>query len=192
MYFFKKSLNLFETDSLKIIVASLFLLSFCFNLNNSVGFISPVLPHLKHKNAHSLLAPTSRNNHKSMQMIAGPASFALVGWTVAVLASPLELTQSKVNQGEKIFEQSCIGCHVGGGNVIGYARGKTLKKKALEKNDLDTPQKIVTLLEEGKGVMPRYGKYVDKDGKTVQAKLSSDEMEAVAEYIIFQAENGWK
>lgn len=73
------------------------------------------------------------------------------------LADPAELT----SQGETVFKAQCAACHMGGGNIIPYARGKNLKQAALKKNKMDTPEAIVDLMVKGKVcnpelVRPRY------------------------------------
>lgn len=96
----------------------------------------------------------------------------IVSGSVAHAASNLEL-------GEQVFQAQCAGCHVGGGNII--RRGKNLQLKALEKNHVDSMETIEALVIEGKGNMSAYGD-----------KLSADEIHAVAEYVLVQAQNGWK
>eukprot|EP00640_Fibrocapsa_japonica_P004242 CAMPEP_0113936080 /NCGR_PEP_ID=MMETSP1339-20121228/3066_1 /TAXON_ID=94617 /ORGANISM="Fibrocapsa japonica" /LENGTH=235 /DNA_ID=CAMNT_0000938419 /DNA_START=58 /DNA_END=765 /DNA_ORIENTATION=+ /assembly_acc=CAM_ASM_000762 len=104
------------------------------------------------------------------------------------LVVPAKVDMAK---GSKLFEANCAACHVGGGNVIGYARGKTLLSDALIKNGYTNQKDIVQLLQDGKGVMPRYSEYENKKGKTIEAKLTTDEMETVAGFVLKQAENGW-
>jgi len=41
-------------------------------------------------------------------------------------------------------------CHTGGGNIIGFSRGKTLKTAALSKYGYDTPDAIAGLVRSGK------------------------------------------
>lgn len=71
----------------------------------------------------------------------------------ALAPAPSEAFDAK---GAKLFEENCSSCHVGGSNVIGYARAKTLKAEALKKNKVDSKEAIVGLLEKGVGVMPKY------------------------------------
>lgn len=73
-----------------------------------------------------------------------------------------------------------------------YARGKTLKEEALAKYKVNTRTSIVSMLLEGKGVMPKYGSYTRKNGDVVPAKLSEQEMGVVATYVLEQAKAGWK
>lgn len=73
-----------------------------------------------------------------------------------------------------------------------YARGKTLKEEALVKNKVASRTAIVSMLQQGKGVMPKYGSYTRKNGDVVPAKLSEQEMGIVADYVLEQAKAGWK
>mmetsp|Transcript_23228 Transcript_23228/g.39929 ORF Transcript_23228/g.39929 Transcript_23228/m.39929 type:complete len:182 (-) Transcript_23228:595-1140(-) len=79
-----------------------------------------------------------------------------------------------------LFENYCAGCHVNGGNIIFYARSKTLAKKALEKNGMDFSA-IVNLVTNGQGAMSGYG-----------SKLTESQIADVAQYVLDQAENNWK
>lgn len=81
--------------------------------------------------------------------------------------------------GAKIFEAQCVGCHVGGGNII--RRGKTLKQKALHSNHVDTLETMESFVAKGKNVMPAY-----------QDRLTEEELQAVSQYVLEQAEKDWK
>ncbi|MGQ4649707.1 cytochrome c6 PetJ [Lyngbya aestuarii] len=80
--------------------------------------------------------------------------------------------------GAKIFAANCAACHMGGGNVI--MGNKTLKKEALEKYDMNSLEAISYQVTNGKNAMPRF-----------QGKLSSQEIEDVASYVLEQADQGW-
>ena len=81
--------------------------------------------------------------------------------------------------GAKIFSVQCAGCHVNGGNIV--RRGKTLKLKALKRNQMDSQDAIATLVTNGKNNMSAY-----KD------RLTAKEIEDVAAYVLEQAEQGWR
>ena len=81
--------------------------------------------------------------------------------------------------GAKIFSVQCVGCHVNGGNIV--RRGKTLRLKALKRNHMDSQDAIATLVTNGKNNMSAY-----KD------RLTPKEIEAVAAYVLEQAEQGWR
>lgn len=119
-------------------------------------------------------------------------SFSAWAWLLFSYSVSDVYASTNLDKGAKLFETNCVSCHVGGGNIIGYARGKTLQKKALEKYKIDTPEAIVSLLQEGKGVMPKYSEWVRKNGDVVPAKLSKDDMNDVAVYVLEQAKLDWK
>jgi cytochrome c6 len=77
-----------------------------------------------------------------------------------------------------LFELHCAGCHAQGGNIV--RRGKTLKQKALVRNGYSQTAAISQLITEGKGAMPAYAD-----------RLSAGEIEAIAQYVLQQAESGW-
>ena len=81
--------------------------------------------------------------------------------------------------GAQVFEVHCVGCHINGGNIV--RRGKNLKLKALQRNKVDSIEAIGQLVTNGKGIMSAYGD-----------RLTSSEIEAVAAYVLEQAEQGWK
>ncbi|NJK28326.1 MAG: c-type cytochrome [Coleofasciculaceae cyanobacterium SM2_3_26] len=85
--------------------------------------------------------------------------------------------------GKQIFNNACTQCHMGGGNVV--IRNKTLKVDALEKylanfgteHNLDA---IIYQVTNGKNAMPRF-----------KGRLSTEQIENVAAYVLEQAEQGW-
>ncbi len=80
--------------------------------------------------------------------------------------------------GGRVFSANCAACHMGGGNVVNAA--KTLKKADLEANGMLSSEAIVAQVTKGKNAMPMF-----------QGKLSPDDMENVAAYVLAQAEAGW-
>ena len=54
-------------------------------------------------------------------------SIGLATATAAFLISLQPVEAAELRAGAEIFTAECAGCHAGGGNIIGYARGKTLK-----------------------------------------------------------------
>ncbi|MGK7877184.1 MAG: cytochrome c6 PetJ [Xenococcaceae cyanobacterium] len=81
--------------------------------------------------------------------------------------------------GAKIFSLNCAGCHPKGGNII--RRGKNLKKRALRRHGVDSLEAIASLVANGKNNMSAY-----KD------RLSEQQIEDVAAYVLEQAEKGWR
>jgi cytochrome c6 len=92
--------------------------------------------------------------------------------------SPPALAADTAN-GAKIFSVHCAGCHVNGGNIV--RRGKTLKKKALKRNGMDSEDAIGFLVANGKNNMSAY-----KD------RLTAKEIEDVSAYVLEKAENNWR
>jgi cytochrome c6 len=84
-----------------------------------------------------------------------------------------------LNDGEKVFRITCAGCHINGGNIV--RRGKNLKLKTLQKNKIDNMESIINLVTNGKNNMSSY-----------QDKLTKEQIENVAAYVLKQAENNWK
>jgi cytochrome c6 len=91
---------------------------------------------------------------------------------------PATLAADTIN-GEKIFSIQCAGCHVNGGNIV--RRGKTLKLKALKRNQVDSLEAIASLVANGKGNMSAY-----------KERLSTQEIEAVSAYVLEQAQKNWR
>ncbi|MBD2679989.1 MULTISPECIES: cytochrome c6 PetJ [Nostoc] len=81
--------------------------------------------------------------------------------------------------GEKIFNVHCAGCHINGGNIV--RRGKNLKKQALKKYGMDSIEAVTSIVTNGKSNMSAY-----KD------RLSEQQIQDVAAYVIEQAEKGWR
>lgn len=81
--------------------------------------------------------------------------------------------------GAKVFSANCAACHQGGKNVVNAA--KTLQKADLEKYSMDSIEAIVTQVTKGKNAMPAFG-----------GRLSADDIENVAAYVLAQSEGGWK
>ncbi|HEY9864425.1 MAG TPA: c-type cytochrome [Candidatus Obscuribacterales bacterium] len=101
--------------------------------------------------------------------------------TLTLVLGSVHTTALAVNidTGAKIFEAQCAGCHIGGGNIV--RRGKTLKKKALENNHVDTLEAISSLVTNGKNNMSAY-----KD------RLTEAEIQEVSAYVLEQAQKNWK
>jgi cytochrome c6 len=95
-----------------------------------------------------------------------------IAWTPHVLAADTA-------NGVKLFEVHCAGCHANGGNIVRW--NKTLKLRALEKNQVNTLEAIATLVANGKANMSAY-----KD------RLTPTEIEAVSAYVLQQAQQGWR
>jgi len=86
---------------------------------------------------------------------------------------------SAVDDGAKLFEFHCAGCHVNGGNII--RRGKNLRLKALKRHGYDSVESIVDIVTHGKNNMSAYSD-----------RISEQDIDKLAKYVLNQAENNWK
>jgi cytochrome c6 len=106
---------------------------------------------------------------------------ALTGNAAIVQAAELPATPSTTSLtslGTTVFTQNCAACHAGGGNIV--RRGKTLKLKALQRNQMDSEAAIAAIVTQGKGNMSAYGE-----------KLTPEEIAAVSAYVLEQATANW-
>lgn len=78
----------------------------------------------------------------------------------------------------QLFETHCAGCHLNGGNIL--RRGKTLKLKALQKNEYDTPEAIADIITNGKNNMSAFAD-----------RLDAAEISQLSDYVLEQAQQGW-
>ncbi|WP_225882657.1 cytochrome c6 PetJ [Thalassoporum mexicanum] len=79
--------------------------------------------------------------------------------------------------GAKLFSVNCASCHAKGRNLV--IKNKTLQKDALETYGMYSIEKIVYQIGHGKNAMPAF------------RKLSDQQMEDIATYVLQQADNGW-
>ena len=84
----------------------------------------------------------------------------------------------EASPGAALFQQHCAGCHINGSNII--RRGKNLKLKTLERDDLATVTAIAAIAREGRGQMSGYADVLGADGDQL-----------VAEWVLMQAQNAW-
>lgn len=94
------------------------------------------------------------------------------------LASGLRSDAATLAAGAQLFEAHCVGCHIGGGNVI--RRGRTLKRNALERADLASPEAIARVAAAGIGQMGGYGAVLGEQGA-----------QQVGAWVWQQALEGW-
>ena len=87
-------------------------------------------------------------------------------------------TGRDANTGALLFEQHCAGCHINGGNIV--RRGKNLKLKTLEREQIATVEAIAAIAREGRGQMSGYADVLGSEGDQL-----------VAEWVLMQAQNAW-
>lgn len=132
--------------------------------------------------------PLTLISHEGQRRAALAATFA----SLLAVTDPGAALAASESQGSQLFSNNCSACHVGGGNIIGFARAKTLEQKALDKYGFSSADSIVKLIREGKGIMPAYGEYSRKDGTVTPAKMSEAEMKNVSNYVLQRASEGWR
>jgi cytochrome c6 len=84
-----------------------------------------------------------------------------------------------LEKGEKIFQVNCSVCHENGNNII--IAEKNLKKENLETNGMNSISSISYQVTNGKNGMPAFG-----------GRLTENDIENVANYIIYQAERNFQ
>ena len=114
-----------------------------------------------------------------MQKIINIFCVSLVIVFVAINAPVLANPTAEVGNGAAVFEANCAGCHARGGNIV--RRRRNLKLKALHRNQVDTTEAIASIVTNGKNNMSAY-----------RDKLTSQEIESVAAYVLQRAEERWK
>jgi len=100
--------------------------------------------------------------------------------SLAATLTPLSVTAPATTaDASTLFELNCAGCHANGGNVI--RRGKNLKKRAMARNGYESVDAIADIITHGKGIMSSYSD-----------RLSSEEINAIAQYVHKQSQSNWK
>jgi cytochrome c6 len=84
-----------------------------------------------------------------------------------------------VAEGAKIFSANCAACHINGTNVV--SANKNLKAETLKQFGMDSEAAIIAQVTNGKNAMPGF-----------KARLKEDQIQAVAAYVLAQADQGWK
>jgi len=132
---------------------------------------------------------SSFNSAKLRQIISKTACI-----TTTIIASTTinnhPVWASDINSGKALFELNCAFCHKNGGNSLPFAAEKTLKLDALKANNIATKDTIISIITNGKSAMPTYGPK-SSNGNTAPGRLSADEIDRVAEYVLTQAKAGW-
>jgi len=86
---------------------------------------------------------------------------------------------SDLANGERVFNAYCAGCHINGGNIV--RRGKNLKMRALRRFKMDSLAAIANIVTNGKNNMSAYSD-----------RLSTEEIQDVAAYVLERAEQNWR
>lgn len=106
----------------------------------------------------------------------------LLGIAIAAIlflaAIPTQSAFAADADGAKVFKANCAACHAQGTNRVNSQ--KTLKKDDLVAYEMYDRDAIVNQVTNGKNAMPAFG-----------GKLSDAEIDAVADYVVEQADAGW-
>jgi len=105
-------------------------------------------------------------------------SIILLSLILVTLAFVPPVLAADAASGAKIFSTNCAACHMGGRNVV--AAQKTLKKEDLEKYNMNSLEAIIHQVQNGKNAMPAF-----------KGRLSEQQIEDVAAYVLEQAAKGW-
>ncbi|WAC46451.1 c-type cytochrome [Pseudomonas sp. SL4(2022)] len=81
--------------------------------------------------------------------------------------------------GGKVFSANCAACHAGGKNVI--MPKKDLSEASLSNSGMFETQAIYMIVANGKNAMPAFG-----------GRLSAEDIDDVASYVLMRAQEGWK
>ncbi|MEA5509235.1 c-type cytochrome [Crocosphaera sp. UHCC 0190] len=92
---------------------------------------------------------------------------------------PPAFADADVAAGAKVFTANCASCHAGGKNLVNGA--KSLSKADLEKYGMYSQEAIVAQITNGKMAMPKF-----------LGRLSAQQIEDAASYVLAQADKGWK
>ncbi|KAL5773429.1 hypothetical protein ACOSQ2_013353 [Xanthoceras sorbifolium] len=143
------------------------------------------------RNAAAALEKKQVSFNGRMRSFALPLMAAVVVALSPVSNHAVSLAQTiDVQRGARLFGQTCIGCHNGGGNVIQPAA--TLFLKDLQRNGVDTEEEIYKVTYMGKGRMPGFGQNCTPRGQcTFGPRLQDDEIKILAEFVKLQADQGW-
>jgi cytochrome c6 len=105
-------------------------------------------------------------------------SLALVLFIVLFGIRPVPAWAADLANGAQLFAANCNACHAGGNNYVNAS--KSLRKDDLETYGMASIEAIKTQVTNGKLAMPAFG-----------GKLSEQDIEDVAAYVLDQAEKGW-
>jgi len=111
-------------------------------------------------------------------MLKRMVSVLVVSVAIALFALPLPSWAVDLTKGAQVFSANCAACHAGGGNLVNTV--KTLKKEDLEKYGMASLDAIITQINNGKAGMPAF-----------KGRLTNEQIEDVANYVLSQADKGW-
>ncbi|MGF2038701.1 MAG: cytochrome c6 PetJ [Nostoc sp. CmiVER01] len=106
-------------------------------------------------------------------------TLVLVTFLLLINTFTLPANAADTVKGEQIFSVHCAGCHINGSNII--RRGKNLKKQALTKYGMNSIEAVTSIVTNGKNNMSAY-----------KERLTEQQIQDVAAYVLQQAEKDWR
>ena len=92
---------------------------------------------------------------------------------------------------EQLFANTCAGCHAGGGNIV--RRDATLSLDDLTKYGISSVEELYKVIYAGKGAMPGYGEgCAPKGACTFGRRLTDEQVQGLAEFVLDKAKAGWE
>lgn len=115
-----------------------------------------------------------------MKKIVTAIVFAIVlSILISVRPAMADVSIDVLTTGAKVFSANCAACHINGGNVV--MANKNLKKEALSQFGMNSEAAIIKQVTYGKNAMPAF-----------KGRLTPEQIEAVASYVLAQSESDWK
>ncbi|XP_021890053.1 cytochrome c6, chloroplastic isoform X2 [Carica papaya] len=134
---------------------------------------------------------TLKQRHVTIFKKFAPPLMAAIVALSPIFNTPVSFGQSiDIQKGATLFRRACIGCHDAGENVI--QPGATLFTNDLQRNGVDTEDKLFRITYYGKGRMPGFGENCTPRGQcTFGPRLQDEEIKLLAQLVKFQADQGW-
>jgi len=111
-------------------------------------------------------------------MLKRMISILIASVAIALVLLPQPSYAADLTNGAQVFSTNCAACHAGGGNLVNTV--KTLKKEDLEKYGMASLDAIKTQVNNGKAGMPAF-----------KGRLTDEQIDDVANYVLSQADKGW-
>ncbi len=103
---------------------------------------------------------------------------AIALFTIHIHPALAEASSDTLALGARVFNANCAACHLNGTNAV--AANKNLKAETLKQFGMDSEAAIINQVTNGKNAMPPF-----------KGRLKENEIQAVASYVLAQAEKGW-
>jgi cytochrome c6 len=130
------------------------------------------------------LAAWRRSNRDSV-------AAGVLGAVAVAFSAAADPASAAPGDGAALFAEKCAACHIAGGNVLNPF--KTLQLDVLNREGYSSVEAIAAAVEGGLTRMPGYGETCAPKGNcTFGPRLTPADVTAVAEYVLEQAQTGWR